>query len=130
MFNCLNEVEFARNRLTYFTADRWTPTNTDGTMPAANAANWTQFLTSSGVVLDGTFVKIKQIQIGYTVPSRITKRFKVDNLRVYGSLDDFFTFTSYPGFDPEITGSGNALGVDKGTYPTSRKVVFGVNITF
>ena len=130
VFNCLNEVEFARNRLTYFTADRWTPTNTDGTMPAANAANWTQFLTSSGVVLDGTFVKIKQIQIGYTVPSRITKRFKVDNLRVYGSLDDFFTFTSYPGFDPEITGSGNALGVDKGTYPTSRKVVFGVNITF
>lgn len=130
VFNCLNEVEFARNRLTYFTEDRWTPAHTSATMPAANATNWTQFLTSSGVVMDGSYVKIKQIQLGYTLPSSITRRFHVDNLRIYGSLDDFFTFTSYPGFDPEITGSGNALGVDKGTYPTSKKVVFGVNITF
>ena len=130
IFNALNVVDYARNRLTYFTEDRWTPTHTNGTMPAAGASNWTQFLTSSGVVFDGSFVKIKQLQLGYTFPQNFTRKFKVDNLRIYASLDDYFTFTKYPGFDPEVTGSGNGLGVDKGSYPTSKKVVFGINISF
>ncbi len=130
IFNCLNNVDYACNRLTWFTEDRWTSTNTDGTRPAANASNWIQYLTSDAVVFDGSFFKIKQIQLGYTLPKQIVRRFKVDNLRIYGSLDDFFTFTQYPGFDPEVTGVGSSLGVDKGSYPTSKKVVFGVNITF
>ena len=54
----------------------------------------------------------------------------LSNARVYVSLEDFFTFTKYPGFDPEIAGTGNALGVDFGSYPTAKKVVFGLNITF
>lgn len=130
IYNCLTVVDYASNRLTYYTEDRWTPEHTNGTMPAASASNWQQFLTSSGVVFDGSYMKIKQIQLGYTLPSDFTKKFKVDNLRIYGSLDDFFTFSDYPGFDPEVTGVGNSLGVDKGTYPTSKKVVFGVNVTF
>ncbi len=130
IFNALNVVDYARNRLTVFTEDRWTESNPNGTMPAAGASNWTQFLTSDGVVFDGSFVKIKQIQLGYTFPQKFTRKFKVDNLRLYVSLDDYFTFTKYPGFDPEITGTGNGLGVDKGSYPTSKKVVFGVNIAF
>ena len=130
IFNALNVVDYARNRLTYFTEDRWTPTHTNATMPAAGASNWTQFLTSDGVVFDGSYVKIKQIQLGYTFPQNLTRKIKIDNLRIYGSLDDYFTFTKYPGFDPEVTGSGNGLGVDKGSYPTSKKLVFGINITF
>lgn len=130
IFNCLNNVDYACNRLTWFTEDRWTSSNTSGTRPAANASNWIQYLTSDAVVFDGSFFKIKQIQLGYTLPKQIVRRFKVDNLRIYGSLDDFFTFTDYPGFDPEVTGVGSSLGVDKGSYPTSKKMVFGVNITF
>lgn len=130
IFNALNVVDYASNKLTYFTEDRWTPANRDGSMPAANASNWTQFLTSDGVVFSGDYLKIKQIQLGYTLPASLTRKVKVDNLRVYTSLDDFFTFTEYPGFDPEVTGVGSALGVDKGSYPTSKKVVFGVNLTF
>lgn len=130
IFNALNVVDYASNKLTYFTEDRWTPTNRGGSMPAANASNWTQFLTSDGVVFSGDYMKIKQIQFGYTLPASLTRKVKVDNLRVYASLDDFFTFTGYPGFDPEVTGVGSALGVDKGSYPTSKKVVFGVNLTF
>lgn len=57
-------------------------------------------------------------------------KIKVENLRIYASLDDFFVFTKYPGLDPEVTGIGNALGVDKGSYPNSRKIVAGVSITF
>ena len=75
-------------------------------------------------------MKVKQIQLGYTFPKKWMNKIRVDNLRIYGSLDDFFTFSDYIGFDPEVTGTGNALGVDKGSYPTSKKVVFGVNITF
>ena len=75
-------------------------------------------------------MKIKQIQLGYTLPQKFTRKIFVDALRLYVSLDDFFTFTKYPGFDPEVIGVGSSLGVDKGNYPTSRKVVFGVNVTF
>lgn len=130
IYNCLTVVDYPSNRLSFLTKDRWTPTHTNGTMPAANASNWQQFLTSDGVVFDGSYAKIKQIQLGYTLPQSFTRKFKVDNLRIYGSLDDFFTFSNYPGFDPEVTGTGSSLGVDKGTYPTAKKVVFGVNITF
>jgi len=52
------------------------------------------------------------------------------NLRIYGSLEDYFTFTNYIGFDPEVTGIGSSLGVDKGSYPSSKKVIFGLNVSF
>ena len=130
IYNCLTVVDYPSNRLSFLTEDRWTPTHTNGTMPAANASNWQQFLTSDGVVFDGSYAKIKQIQLGYTLPQQFTRKFFVDNLRIYGSLDDWFTFSKYPGFDPEITGTGSGLGVDKGTYPTAKKIVFGVNISF
>ena len=130
IYNCLTVVDYPSNRLSFLTEDRWTPDHTNGTKPAANAANWQQYLTSDAVVFDGSYVKIKQIQLGYTFPQKFTRKFKVENLRIYGSLDDWFTFSKYPGFDPEITGTGSGLGVDKGSYPTAKKVVFGVNITF
>lgn len=130
IFNALSNIDYSSNRLTYFTEDRWTPTHTEGTMPAANATNWSEFLVSSGAVFDGSYMKIKQIQLGYTLPRDFSRKLFIDALRIYGSLDDFFTFTKYPGFDPEIIGVGSSLGVDKGNYPTSKKVVFGVNVTF
>ena len=130
IYNCLTVVDYPSNRLSFLTKDRWTPSHTNGTMPAANASNWQQFLTSDAVVFDGSYAKIKQIQLGYTFPQALTRKFHVDNLRIYGSLDDWFTFSKYPGFDPEVTGTGSSLGVDKGSYPTAKKVVFGVNITF
>ena len=131
IFNALSNIDYSSNRLTVFTEDRWTPDNTDGTMPGAyQYVNWSEFLVSSGAVFDGSYLKVKQMQLGYTLPQKYTRRAFVDMLRVYCSLDDFFTFTKYPGFDPEIVGVGSSLGVDKGNYPTSRKVVFGVNLTF
>ena len=130
ILNALNNIDYTSNRLTYLTADRWTPTHTNGTMPAANASNYAQFLTSSGVVMDASYMKIKQIQLGYNFPQQLLKKIFIDQFRIYASMDDWFTFTKYPGFDPEIIGQGASMGVDKGNYPTSKKVVFGVNITF
>lgn len=130
IFNCLNRPDWNVNKLTIFTDDRWTPTNTDGTQPRAGAADQDKWMRSSAVVFDGSYFKIKQIQLGYTLPRNLMQKIYVDNLRVYCSLEDFFTFTKYKGFDPEVTGVGSSLGVDKGSYPNSKKVVVGLNLTF
>ncbi|MCQ2250163.1 MAG: TonB-dependent receptor [Bacteroidales bacterium] len=89
------------------------------------------FWSSSALVYNGSFFKIKQIQLGYTLPSSIVKKAYMQNVRAYVSLDDFFTFTKYIGLDPETcTQSYNAPGLDMGAYPNMRKIVLGFNITF
>ena len=130
ILNALCNVDYPTNRLTFLTKDRWTAENPNGSTPGAKAPNYTQYLVSSGVVFDADYLKVKQIQLGYNLPKSILRRVLVDQLRIYASLDDWFTFTKYPGFDPEIIGQGAGMGVDKGNYPTSKKVVFGVNLTF
>lgn len=130
IYCCLNRSDYTTNRLTAFVNDRWTPTHTNGTQPRPGASDLEKYMTSSASVFDGSYFKIKQIQLGYTLPKQWTKKVCIDNLRIYGSLEDFFTFTKYEGFDPEVTGVGNALGVDKGSYPNSKKVVFGLSVTF
>lgn len=117
-----------------FFKDRWvagvnSPAN-PAKLPAANV-DLTNYLFSDAMVFSGNFFKIRQLQLGYTIPKSITRKFFVENLRAYVSLDDFFTFTSYPGFDPEASaGTGAAQGIDMGTYPTPKKVVVGFNVTF
>ena len=126
IYSCLNRADYTLNKLTYWTENRWKVDNTAGTTPKAGATDMDKYFISSASVFDGSYFKIKQIQLGYTFPSKWMKTIKVDNLRVYASLDDFFTFSDYPGFDPEVTN----MGVDKGSYPTSKKIVAGVSITF
>ena len=91
-----------------------------------------EFWSSSAVVFAGDFFKIKQIQLGYTLPKKWMKKIFIDNLRVYASMDDWFVITKYPGFDPETasTGSSSGMGLDKGSYPNAKKLMFGVNLTF
>ena len=99
--------------------------------PSKTVGNF-QFWSSTANLFKGDFFRIKQMQLGYTVPSRITKKAAISNLRVFVSLDDFFTFTKYPGLDPETasTNSTSGSGLDWGSYPTMQKVLFGVNLTF
>lgn len=90
-----------------------------------------KYQLSDALVYDGSYFKIKQIQFGYSFPQKWLKKIFVNNLRIYGSLDDFITFTNYPGFDPEAAASTTSgMGIDKGSYPCSKKVVFGLNIEF
>ncbi len=139
IYNCINRTDYAVNKLTYFTDDRWTEDNTSGHNPRAGANDLSKYYTSSAVVLDGSYFKIKQIQLGYTLPERVLEKIKFQNLRIYGSLENYFTFTKYIGFDPEVTGyidsdtgnyDGSSIGVDKGGYPTSKKIIFGLNVSF
>ena len=95
------------------------------------STDW-NFFSSSACVFNGSFFKIKQMQLGYTLPKSLTQKILISNFRIFASLDDYFTFTKYPGADPETASynSSTARGVDSGSFPTSKKAVFGVNITF
>lgn len=98
----------------------------------ANMRTNTNFWSSSANLFNGSYFKVKQIQLGYTVPRELTKKIAVESFRMFVALDDYFTFTKYEGFDPEVASSGaaNSIGFDKGSYPTSKKVTFGLNLTF
>ena len=90
------------------------------------------FFSSTANVFSGSYFKFKQIQLGYTFPAALTKKALISQLRLFVSLDDFFTITNYPGADPETASfdSGASRGWDNGNYPSSRKIVFGVNVAF
>ena len=133
IYNCINRPDYAAsNRLKeVFYDNRWTVDNPNGTVPRAGAADMDKYATSSAMVYDGSYFKIKQIQLGYTMPKNLIKKIALSNARIYASLDDFFTFSKYPGFDPEASANATSgMGIDKGSYPTSKKVVLGLNIEF
>ena len=84
-------------------------------------------------VYDATYVRIKNITLSYNMPSWLLKKLKVEKLKLYGSIDNVHTFSTYPGFTPETSSYGNGttqLGVDYSTYPLSRRFTLGVNFTF
>ena len=133
IFNCINRPDYAAsNRLKeVFYDNRWTAENKNGTVPRAGANDMDKYACSSAMVYDGSFFKIKQIQLGYTLPKSLINKVFLSHARIYASLDDFFTFSKYPGFDPEAaTNATSGMGIDKGGYPTSKKVVLGLNIEF
>lgn len=82
---------------------------------------------SDRYVEDGSFVKIKNLQLGYTFPSSVTKK-AFSRLRVYVQVKNAYTFTKYSGFDPEIAGGVLDTGVDRGAYPQARTFAFGLDI--
>lgn len=132
IYNCFTRVDRPNgNKLSYFYDDRWTSSNTDASVPRPGANQIDYYYASDGVIFNGSFFKIKQIQLGYTIPSNLTRKLYVSNLRVYCSLDDWITFSDYIGYDPEVsTNAGSSLGIDKGAYPIAKKLLFGLNITF
>ncbi len=121
------------NGINTYWKDSWKKEGDNAKYPDMKVAatDWT-FFSSDAAIFNGSYFKFKQIQLGYTVPASITKKFFVSDLRFSVSLDDFFTITSYPGADPETSSlnSGASRGFDNGNYPTSKKVVFGVNLSF
>lgn len=113
------------------------------TYPKWNDPNAAKAFKSDLLVHDGSYLRIKQIQLGYTIPRSLTNKIAVNNARFFVSLEDFFTFTSYEGMDPEAgsidpdefdtgaqKGIGMSRGIDRGSYPIPRKVLFGCSISF
>jgi TonB-linked SusC/RagA family outer membrane protein len=120
------------NKLAVFFEDRWQKPGDNAKYPSsAEQVNNTDLFRSDMVIMDGSYMKIKQIQLGYNLPKSLMRTLGITGLRVYGSLDDFFTFASYPGMDPETSATDvNGIGVDRGFFPTSRKLMFGLSLKF
>lgn len=109
---------------------RWTADNHNATMPSALYQKDEKFYNSSAFVFDANFFKIKQIQLGYTLPKSVLKKIGFQTLRAFVSLDNFFTFTSYPGMDPEVRSSvASSMAVDFAGYPISKSVSVGLNLS-
>ena len=88
---------------------------------------------SDRYIEDGSYLRIKNIALGYTVPKKLIKNWGIENLRVYCNIQNLLTFTDYSGYDPEIgvsTMSPNVYGLDYGRYPSPTTYSFGLNLSF
>lgn len=88
--------------------------------------------TSTWHIEDGSYLRLQNIALGYTLPAKWTKKFYVEKLRVYISAQNLVTWTDYSGYNPEVSGSTSALtpGEDYGTYPLAKTYMVGLNVTF
>lgn len=116
--------------------EHWTGEGTSNTQPRASwAAKSNNVRASTRFLEDGSYVRLKNIQLGYTLPN--TRKFRLQSVRLYVAATNLLTFTGYTGFDPEMTVSTNsasqgdlANGIDWGTYPVAKNYTFGLNISF
>ena len=112
--------------------NRWTPTNTNTNIPGfVNGGTENKDFFSTRFVENGSFIKMKSITLGYTLPETACRALGITNLRVYASVQNPFHITNYSGLDPEATmGSPLVQGVDWGSYPNSRNYLIGLNFSF
>lgn len=88
---------------------------------------------SDRYIEDGSYLRVKNISLGYTLPDHMVQNLKLSNLRVYVNIQNLYTFTKYSGYDPEIgvsTANANVMGLDNGRYPSPQVYSAGVNLTF
>ncbi len=111
-------------------ANRWTPENASSNMPRANATGSEEY--SSRVIEDGSFLRLKNVSLGYTIPSRQLRKAGISSMRIYVSADNIWTLTDYSGPDPEVSTRNSVLtpGFDWSAYPRAYGFTAGVNITF
>ncbi|HMG92671.1 MAG TPA: TonB-dependent receptor [Chryseolinea sp.] len=119
--------------------ERWTGSGTSNSQPRASwdASGNNALIYSSRFLEDGSYTRLKNLQLGYTLPKETLGKYGLGTMRIYFSGTNLFTFTEYSGLDPEMTSSNNALGqgdtalgMDWGTYPAAKSYNIGVNLTF
>lgn len=126
-----SQTQDQRSNLMAETADRWTVSNASNSVPA-----WDGYVKNelySRFVEDGSFLRMKNVTLGYTFPARWTRKFYVSNLRIYGSAQNLFCISSYKGYDPEVNmRASNPMtpSFDWGAYPRSRVFTIGLDIKF
>lgn len=135
---------FQGNRDKRVLYDSWTPSNTNAKLPVLDASDGASGqVPVSYYVEPGGYLRLRNLSLGYTIPTEILSKIGVERFRLYVQAQNLFTITKYTGLDPEIStqlvGRGNyrdrrsdanSLGVDYGNFPTPRIISFGVNVTF
>jgi hypothetical protein len=113
--------------------DRWQQPGDVTMVPRMTNANYAANLRPSRFVEDGSYVRLKNLSIGYTLPTDVISRIGMGSARVYLSGQNLLTFTNYSGMDPEVTstaGNSSTQGVDFYAIPQPRVIMGGFNITF
>lgn len=110
----------------------WTPTRTNTDIPRLAAADYNNNnRLSDRYVENGSYLRLRNVQVGYTLPSEWVKKMMLQKIRVYVSAQNLFTISGYSGIDPEVGQSASlSRGIDYGIYPQSRVITGGINVTF
>ena len=136
----LNETRYFQDFLPQFQNSKSIPVLTESWLPTRPSTKWpitenNSYFSTNGVindfyVEDGSYLRVKQLSIGYTIDPVTLKRFGVDKARVYVQGANLFTITNYSGLDPEIGGGTANFGVDHGNYPPMKTFNVGISLTF
>jgi TonB-linked SusC/RagA family outer membrane protein len=134
IFNALNqqlEISTLGTNAAATLEDRWTPTNPGNEVPRASSSPLG--IVSERYVEDASFLRLKLITLGYTLPKSISKKLGTKSVKFYVSAENLITWTKYTGYDPEVSSyEQNNLypGIDFGSYPNSKTFISGLNVTF
>ena len=109
--------------------DRWTGEGTSNKLPLLKLGDSKNWVCSDIYIQDGSYLRLKNISLGYTLPRNLTKQAGIDRFRVYVRAENLFTWTKYWGFDPEIGSGSTSMGVDYGVYPQARIFTIGFNLS-
>ena len=134
IFNALNqqlEISTLGTNAAATLEDRWTPTNPSNEIPRASSSPLG--IVSERYVEDASFLRLKLITLGYTLPKSVSSKLGAKSVKFYISAENLVTWTKYTGYDPEVSSyEQNNLypGIDFGSYPNSRTFISGLNVTF
>ena len=106
---------------------RWTPSNGSQTEPAANGGN---LPASTYFVESGSFIRLNNVTIGYTLPKLLLEKLKINNIRIFVTAQNAFTYKKYTGFTPELPGNPTSSGIELNAYPTTKTFAVGLNVGF
>ena len=123
-------VDISESNLPAYMLNRWTGEGTSNKIPRFVRGDSVNWQISDLYVQDGSYMRLKNIQLGYTLPQKWTQKIFISSLRFFVGAENLLTLTSYRGFDPEISSGGTSLGVDYGVYPQARTFLCGVNLKF
>jgi len=129
----LQNLNGQQNVLAEAGLNRWTPENPSNLYPRANSTDVFNSAFSSRFVEDASYVRLKNITLGYELPADVIGKAGLNRVRIFCSATNLFTITDYSGFDPEgnaYAGSTNIVGIDSGTYPMAKTYTVGVNLGF
>lgn len=130
VFDATRRTDITSSNLPSWMLNRWTGEGTSNKYPRFVSGDNTNWQSSDLYVYDGSYLRLKNIQLGYTLPQYLTRKVLISSLRIYVAAENLFTFTKYHGFDPEISSGGTSLGIDRGVYPQAKSWTIGANLSF
>ena len=133
IFDATYRTDVASGNYPSWMLGRWTGEGTSNKYPRLAVGDATNWMVSDLYVCDGSYLRLKNITLGYTLPKALTRKLTIERLRFYVQAENLVTWTKYWGFDPEISSGPDgikSLGIDRGVYPQARTFTVGVNVSF